>query len=263
MTMHLSSASTWVDTLAAIACLDESARDRLYRLAHPLAAPAGTRLFREGSPCQAYLILVAGCVRVQKIGGNGREIVLYRVGPGETCIVTTACLMSGVDYDAEGIAETDIQAQAIPLPGFRDLLATSASFRQFVFKAYGLRVSDLLMRIEEVAFGRIDARLAACLLAQAKTENEVNATHQELAVELGTTWLDRSEPWPNSADGRPGLENIDGKIANDCVTRSQTSPAAATSMIWHPHLERTERNRSCLRMSAKSIVPCALSWAWR
>ena len=176
----------WTASVLAIALLDEATRARLRSLTRPIAALAGTRIFGEGSPCSAYLILLSGQLRVQKVGENGREIVLYRVEPGETCIVTTACLMSGTNYDAEGIAETDIQAQALPMFGFRELLAESVSFRDFVFKTYGTRISSLLMLIEEVAFGRIDQRLAACLLQIGKGNDRVDATHQELAVELGT-----------------------------------------------------------------------------
>lgn len=176
----------WTASVAAIALLDEATRVRLRGLTRPIAASAGTRIFGEGSPCRAYLILLSGQLRVQKVGENGREIVLYRVEAGETCIVTTACLMSGTNYDAEGIAESDIQAQALPMSGFRELLAQSAPFRDFVFKAYGTRISSLLMLIEEVAFGRIDQRLAACLLQIGEGTDKVDATHQELAVELGT-----------------------------------------------------------------------------
>jgi CRP/FNR family transcriptional regulator len=176
----------WTSFVPAAALLDETTRARLRSLTRPVSAPAGTRIFGEGSPCHAYLILLSGQLRVQKVGENGREIVLYRVEPGETCIVTTACLMSGTDYDAEGVAETDIQAQALPMSGFRELLAQSPAFRDFVFKAYGTRISDLLMLIEEVAFGRIDQRLAARLLVIGKGKEKVNATHQDLAVELGT-----------------------------------------------------------------------------
>ncbi|MBF0355678.1 MAG: Crp/Fnr family transcriptional regulator [Alphaproteobacteria bacterium] len=176
----------WTNDVPALSPLDDATRKRLLALARPLAAPAGTRLFGEGSPCQAYLILLSGTVRVQKVGENGREIVLYRVEAGETCVVTTACLMSGTDYDAEGIAETAIEAQALPMAAFRELLAASAPFRDFVFKAYATRISSLLMLIEEVAFGRIDQRLAACLIGRSQGKAEINATHQELAVELGT-----------------------------------------------------------------------------
>ena len=143
-------------------------------------------MFGEDSPCQAFLIVMNGQVRVQKVGENGREIALYRVGPGETCVVTTVCLMSGTDYNAEGIAETDIHAQMLPVSGFRALLAESEGFRDFVFRAYSTRISDLLLLLEEVSFGRIDQRLAACLLERADAAGEMAMTHQELAAELGT-----------------------------------------------------------------------------
>jgi CRP/FNR family transcriptional regulator len=183
---RMSQGRDWTSSVAAIAVLDKATRARLRGLTHTIAAPEGTRLFGEGSSCQDYLFLLSGQVRVQKLSASGREIVLYRVEPGETCVVTTSCLMSGIDYDAEGIAETDITAEALPMASFRTLLSESANFRDFVFKAYGTRVSDLLMLIEEVAFGRIDQRLAACLLELGRGRTAVHATHQDLAVELGT-----------------------------------------------------------------------------
>ncbi|WP_170958867.1 Crp/Fnr family transcriptional regulator [Magnetospirillum sp. 15-1] len=176
----------WTRLVPALSGLDDATRERLRSLSRRAALPAGTRVFGEGSPCQAYLILLSGEVRVQKVAESGREIVLYRVLAGETCIVTTACLMSGVDYDAEGIAESDVTAQILPESGFRELLGRSEAFRDFVFRAYGSRISSLLMLIDEVAFGRMDRRLAACLLARAKGAGVVTATHQDLAVELGS-----------------------------------------------------------------------------
>ncbi len=178
--------SDWTASVPAMAVLDPATRQRLRGLTRPVAAPAGARIFGEGSPCEAYLILLSGQLRVCKVGETGREIVLYRVEPGETCVVTTACLMAGTPYDAEGIAETDIRAQALPMAGFRDLLAESAAFRTFVFRAYGTRIADLLLVIEEVAFGRIEQRLASHLLALAQGGPVVRATHYDLAVELGS-----------------------------------------------------------------------------
>ena len=179
----------WIGTIPELAALDAESAGLLSHASRKMAAPAGTKLFGEGSPCQAYLILLAGQVRVQKTAENGREIALYRIGPGQTCVVTTVCLMTGTDYDAEGVAETDIEAQALPMAAFRALLAKSERFRDFVFRAYSVRITDLLLLLEEVSFGRIDQRLAACLLERGRSgepENEVLATHQELAAELGT-----------------------------------------------------------------------------
>lgn len=176
----------WTMAVQGMAALDPATRERLRVLTMPVAAPAGTKVFSEGSACANYLILLSGQIRVRKTGANGREIVLYRVEPGETCVVTTACLMAGIDYDAEGVAETDIVARALPVQAFRALLAESAAFREFVFRTYGTRIADLLMVIEEVAFGRIDQRLASHLIDLVGRRGEIRITHQDLAVELGT-----------------------------------------------------------------------------
>ena len=166
--------------------LDEATKAALEKRAFLLRAPAGAWLFREGLACEGYPIIVSGRVRVQKTGANGREIALYRVGPGETCVITTACLMRNAAYDAEAVAETDVTAKILPKAEFRDLVAKSESFRDFVFRSFSARISHLLARIEEVAFERIDRRLALRLLDAASEDGSVAQTHRELAVELGT-----------------------------------------------------------------------------
>jgi CRP/FNR family transcriptional regulator len=132
------------------------------------------------------LLLLAGTVRVQQTSDSGREIVLYRVRAGESCVLTTACLLSHEDYTAEGIAETEVEAAVIPRAVFDDLIARSETFRTFVFRAYARRITDLFTVIEEVAFRRVDIRLAQRLLDMAQGADEVKATHQMMAAELGT-----------------------------------------------------------------------------
>jgi CRP-like cAMP-binding protein len=91
-------------------------------------------------------------VRVQQVSEGGREIVLYRVSAGESCALTTACLMGYEDYLAEAVAETDVRAVAIPRATFDDLIARSPEFRRFVFTAFSRRVTDLFHVIEEIVF---------------------------------------------------------------------------------------------------------------
>lgn len=125
-------------------------------------------------------------MRVQQTSESGREIVLYRIHSGESCVLTTACLLAYDDYAAEGIAETDIKAAAIPRSVFDDLVASSAPFRNFVFEAFSKRITGLFLMIDEVAFQRIDVRLAQKLQELAEGSAAVRATHQQLSVELGT-----------------------------------------------------------------------------
>jgi CRP/FNR family transcriptional regulator len=164
--------------------LDPESARLLESTARIIGVPAGTVLFQDGSECQAYVLVLDGSVRVQKVSENGREIVLYRVEAGQSCVLTTNCLIAREDYAAQGIAETDIRALVLPAATFRALLAKSEAFRDFVFSAYATRIGDLLMLIEEVAFGRIDVRLAGWLRQRAGSA--IRVTHQEVAVELGT-----------------------------------------------------------------------------
>lgn len=166
--------------------LDPASAQVLSGSARMVTLPAGTALFHDGGPCSAYVLVVEGSVRVQKVAENGREIVLYRVESGQSCVLTTNCLISHGDYTAEGVAETEVKALVLPAAAFRSLLGQSEAFRDFVFSAYATRIADLLMLIEEVAFGRIDVRLAAWLLHHADDGGAVKATHQDIATELGT-----------------------------------------------------------------------------
>ncbi|MBL8702096.1 MAG: Crp/Fnr family transcriptional regulator [Alphaproteobacteria bacterium] len=167
-----------------LAALEPEARAALVAAAQPISAPAGAVLFRPGDACERFVMLRAGTVRVQLLSDTGHEIVLYRVRPGETCVITTSCLIAHDAYSAEGIADGPVDALVVPMAVFESLLATSPVFRGFVMGAFGTRLAELMHRIDDVAFRPIDARLAARLLASAG--DEVATTHQALAIELGT-----------------------------------------------------------------------------
>jgi len=147
----------------------------------------GSVLFRDGDACNGYVLVIHGSIRVQKIDPQGHEIVLYRVEEGQSCMLTTTCLLAKQNYPAEGIAETDVDLVLLPLDAFDSALAESPSFRRFVMANIGNRISDLMLLLEDVAFGRKDVRLAAFLLKNVTADGDVlEFTHRRLAVELGT-----------------------------------------------------------------------------
>lgn len=146
--------------------------------------PAGRQLFYPGSLCENYLLVLTGTVKVQILSENGREVLLYHVRSGDSCVLTTSCLLSGDTYPAEAITESDIQAFSMSSQAFYRCIELSAFFREFVFKNFSARLSRLIERMETVAFDSIDQRIAKVLLATG--ENVIVKTHQELAYELGT-----------------------------------------------------------------------------
>jgi CRP/FNR family transcriptional regulator len=176
----------WLAQFPQLQSLDDPAWLEVLKHAQPMTVPAGTVVFHEGDQCNNYLLVLDGSVRVQKVSMSGREIILYRVESGDSCVLTTSCLLAGDLYPAEGIAETEVKAVAIPVQIFRKGMAESEGFRQFVLSAYGQRISNLIVLVEEVAFGRVDVRLAQCLLRHARHGTTIQATHQDLAAELGS-----------------------------------------------------------------------------
>jgi CRP/FNR family transcriptional regulator len=176
----------WTDSFTELKTLPSDTLALLKRTSRVVSLPAGTVVFGPGQPPQSYLLLLSGTVRVRQVSESGREIVLYRVAAGESCAMTTACLMGDDLYQAEGIAETPITAAVIPRATFDEAIAGSADFRRFVFAALSSRMTALFKLIEEVAFSRIDIRLAQRLLELADADGRVAMTHQQLASELGT-----------------------------------------------------------------------------
>lgn len=176
---------TWTDHFAGLADLPPDIARDLGSRSRIVTLPPGAHVFRPGQRAQNMLLLLSGTVRVQQVSDTGREVFLYRVHAGESCILTTACMLADEDYAAEGIAETEVRAVAIPRPVFDDLTGRSIPFRTFVFRSYSRRIADLFALIDDIVFQRVDVRLAARLL-HLEQDCVVQATHQALAVELGT-----------------------------------------------------------------------------
>lgn len=154
----------------------------LTRRLAPMTVPAGTRLFRENDPCQGFPLVLAGEVRVSRAAANGRELELYRVTPGEMCLVSSAGLFAHQPLTARGVATSETTLCLLAPTDFEAALADPV-FRQFVLGLFAARMADLTGLIEAIAFQRLDSRLAAALLGHGQT---LRTTHQALADELGT-----------------------------------------------------------------------------
>ena len=144
--------------------------------------PAGTLLFGESSVCRQFPLVLRGSIRVAKLA-DGRELQLYRVTPGESCVLTSSCLVGGRNYPATGVVENDVRLVVLPKSVFDELLASHPPFRQYVFGLFAERLTDLMALVEAVAFHKLDRRLASMLLGQGRV---VEATHQQLADSVGS-----------------------------------------------------------------------------
>ncbi len=149
-----------------------------------VAVPDGARLFGPGDRCEGYSIPLEGALRVEHVSESGRSVVLYRVTPGESCVMTASCLLSGAPYAAYGYAEGAVRALMLTAEQFRALIETSPEFRSHALAVFSGRIVELVEVIDELLLRRVDLKLAGWLAA--RPEARVAATHQAVAAELGT-----------------------------------------------------------------------------
>jgi CRP/FNR family transcriptional regulator len=162
--------------------LPDAVKLRCLSEAREATVPAGTIVFDAGQACSGFPFVLSGSIRVVKCSESGRELPLYRVSPGESCLITSGCLLGHSQYNARGIAESETTLLLLGKDCFEQLLAFPA-FRDFVFNLVSERMADLMQLVEEVAFRKLDQRLASLLLGKGRT---LHTTHQALADELGS-----------------------------------------------------------------------------
>lgn len=170
----------WTETLD----LSPASQASLTRLL-PQRIPRGAVLFRPGDLAQGFVVVLSGRVEVRLTAASGREILLYAVEPGESCVQTTLGLMGDELYSGEATAATEAEVVVIPRSVFLRLIDEDDGFRRFVMRAFGQRMGELTHLLEQVAFGRVEVRLAAALLDLAEGDL-VDATQAELAARIGS-----------------------------------------------------------------------------
>ena len=162
-------------------------RDEFFRVASLVQVPKGHDIASEGQPCKQLALLLDGQVRVYKLAYSGREITLYRIDPGNSCVLTASCVMSDQPFPAIAEAETDIEAIIIPSVYASAWMTKSEVWNSFIFGLVSQRLADVIALLEEVAFQRMNVRIASFILAKVQQGRSIKITHNEVAAELGTS----------------------------------------------------------------------------
>ncbi len=164
-------------------------RTELFDNASLARLPAGHLICHDGSQCSLLPLVIAGTGRVYKLGENGREITLYRLEPGQSCVVTASCILSGQPFPAFAECETEIEAVVVRSAEVRRWMTESEPWREYVFGLIASRLQEVFSVLDAVLFQRLDQRLIAFLLHRhtAVPGQPIRMTHQALAVELGSS----------------------------------------------------------------------------
>lgn len=175
-----------VAALPVLQQADERLLDEFRRAAFIAHVPAGRDVFVEGDRVDAIPLLIQGTVRVYQVGETGREVTLYRFRPGESCVLTANAILSGQAFPAVATVEEAAEAVMLPSATFREWVGRDPLWRSFFVDLVAQRLASVMAVVDEVAFRRLDARVAGLLARRARTANPVRITHQEIASELGS-----------------------------------------------------------------------------
>lgn len=168
---------------------DADFRETFFKHASLASIEEAQPICDQGMQCSHLALVTSGSARVYKLGENGREITLYRVGPGESCILTASCIISGRPFPAFAVCETSIDALVIRTAEVMRWTNEFSVWRNFLFGLISDRLGDVISIVEEIAFRRVDRRLATYLLQRAAVSagDNISITHQAIASDLGTS----------------------------------------------------------------------------
>lgn len=142
----------------------------------------------EGDACNYFSFLLKGTIKVFKVGVSGREITLYRINEGGSCILTASCILSSSTFPALAITEADSEILSIPANLFKEYVNNYSVWQEYVFNLISERLADVIAVVEEIAFKQVDIRIAEKLSQFiSKGINPIDITHQELASDIGTS----------------------------------------------------------------------------
>lgn len=150
------------------------------------AASAGAKLFASGDVCENFVIVASGEARVQLSTKTGRDMTLFRLLPGQSCALTTSCLLSESPYYAEGVAETDLELITIPSSAFREALQASPDMMRFLLSDYAGRIAEMTALVDRLTSRDLSAELAEFLLSRVDHSDMISLSHKSIADELGT-----------------------------------------------------------------------------
>jgi CRP/FNR family transcriptional regulator len=175
-----------IHALPVLQRADPRLLDEFRRLAFSTHIEAGQDVFVEGDRVDAIPLLVRGTVRVYQVGETGREVTLYRFRPGESCVLTANAILSGRAFPAIATVEEAADAVMVPAASFREWVRRDDLWRGFFVDLVAQRLASVMAVVDEVAFRRLDARVAGFLAQRARVSNPIQITHQEIASELGS-----------------------------------------------------------------------------
>ncbi|GGH36309.1 Crp/Fnr family transcriptional regulator [Paenibacillus segetis] len=149
--------------------------------------PSTPHSIREGHMLQHAMFIMGGQIRIFKISPTGREITLYRVSSGQSCVLMMASILGETEYEASVSIEENTEVLLLPVHVFRGWMDTIKPIRQYIYKQFIDRMTNVTQLLENIAFQPIPYRIAEYLILASANTDHILLTHEQLAIEIGTS----------------------------------------------------------------------------
>ncbi|MFR5865784.1 MAG: Crp/Fnr family transcriptional regulator [Acutalibacteraceae bacterium] len=166
--------------------LSAAERDMAARAAFLRRYDRGQPIYEGGSGCLGLVCVVSGGVRAYLLSEEGREVTLFRLAPGDVCVLSASCVIQQITFDLHGFIACELLV--LPAEAFERLEDSCEAVRSFVHVRTAERFSAAMEAVQRLLFERFDRRLAGFLLAESEKNGvrEVRMTHEELARQLSS-----------------------------------------------------------------------------
>ena len=167
--------------------LTEGEREAIRGCAYLRRFDEGSLIYAREQECLGLVYVISGTVRSFMLSEEGREILLYRVSAGACDVLSAACVLKRIEFSAQMVAQTDCGLLIVPAICLSGIKAENVHLRCFLYEKLGERFSEVMLRMQQMLFSRVDARLAQVLLQRADRNGIVRATHEALAAEISSS----------------------------------------------------------------------------
>lgn len=185
-------------------------------------------LLDEDKSCSGVVLVLSGTIRIYKLSEDGKEITLFRIGSGETCVLTIACIMGTGDIPFPVAAATEQASEIvlIPVETFKKCFYEIPAIQKFFFTSMSAKFYSLLGLVENITFKRTSDRLTDFLITKtAGGAYPLYATHENIASEIGTA-REVVSRLLKEMEGKGQVSLSRGKII---YNQKKTTPSSATS----------------------------------
>ena len=167
--------------------LGERDKETFFRSSQRVAIDRGTNI-HDGNECTGIIIVNKGCLRLYILSDEGKEMTLYRLFPGEICILSASCVLDSITFDVLVDAEEDSDCVVVGGCAFEDIARRLPEAKMFALETALSRFSDVMWLFQQILFMSMDKRLAVFLLDEcAKLGTDtVRLTHEQIAKYMGS-----------------------------------------------------------------------------